>query len=164
MFKYVLAAFVFAAAQANAVEVPIQGTVGSKCVIQTDKPGVYGNPTPSILSTSPVDGGVEPVIRFDVITADYYKARIFSPNSFSASPSLSDVVNWTGVVSYADGTDAGMAAYDSTKVTYDNVTEVDLTIAGSTWFKVESQATYGYDKSFPAGTYSTVVAAECIAL
>ena len=60
--------------------------------------------------------------------------------------------------------DRGKSAYDTSKVEFDNVTEVDLTIAGSTWFKVESTADYGVGKAFPAGTYRAVVSADCIAL
>lgn len=148
----------------SAQEVPIVGTVESKCVVQTDTLGVYGNPTPSVLSTAAADGGVMPIIRFDVIQASFYKARITAPNTFSESPALDDVVNWTYDVSVAEVTDALMSAYDNDKIEYDNVTEVDLSVAGSTWFKVESQADYGYEKAFPAGTYRTVVGAECIAL
>jgi hypothetical protein len=150
--------------QAQAVETPVVGTVASKCVIVTDTSGIYGNPTPSELSTDAVDGGVEPVIRYDVIQANYYKAVITTPRSFSVSPGLTDVVNWTGSVSTARVSVAGMSAYDAAKRTYDNVTEFDLTIAGTTWFKASTKAEYGYDKAFPAGTYRAVIGAECIAL
>lgn len=146
-----------------AEDVPISGTVESKCVITTDTQGVYGNPTPNVLSTATADGGVQPIIRYDVISADYYKAKITYPDDFSSSPTLEDVVNWTGSVAVGEVTDAGMSAYDTNKVEYNNVYETDLTIAGSTWFKVESEANYGYDKSFPAGNYNAVVQAECIA-
>ena len=149
---------------AIAEDVNITGTVESKCLVTTDTVGIYGNPTPNILSTDGADGGVEPIVRYDVIIADYYKARITHPNSFSESPSLSDVVTWTGSTSVAEVSDAGMSAYDTDKIEYNNVTEVDLSIAGSTWFKVASEADYGYDKAFPAGTYRTVVSAECIAI
>lgn len=149
---------------AIAEDVNITGTVESKCLVTTDTVGIYGNPTPNILSTDGADGGVEPVVRYDVIIADYYKARITHPNSFSESPSLNDVVTWTGSTSVAEVSDAGMSAYDTDKIEYNNVTEVDLSIAGSTWFKVSSEADYGYDKAFPAGTYRTVVSAECIAI
>jgi len=152
------------ATAAVAQEVPIVGTVESKCVVQTEVMGVYGNPQPSVLSTNLTDGGVLPVVRFDVIQASYYYARITAPNSFSESPALDDVVNWTSEVSVAEVTDAGMSAYDSNKIEYDNVTEIPLTIAGSTWFKIDSQADYGFEKAFPAGTYRTVVGAECIAI
>lgn len=162
---FVMAAIGGMFAQATAAqEVPIVGNVQSKCVVTTDTFGVYGNPSPSVLSTTAADGGVEPIVRFDVIQASFYKARIVYPNSFTESPALNDVVNWTGDVSVAEVTDAGMSAYDNNKIEFDNVTEVDLTIAGSTWFKISSQADYGYDKAFPAGTYRTVVGAECIAL
>jgi hypothetical protein len=57
-----------------------------------------------------------------------------------------------------------MSAYDAAKVEYNNVSEFDLTIAGSTWFKVESQATYGVGRAFPGGNYQAAVTAECIAL
>ena len=33
---------------------------------------------------------------------------------------------------------------------------------GSTWFKVTSNATYGYNSAFPAGTYTAIAVAECI--
>lgn len=148
---------------AVAAEVSIVGTVESKCVITTDTQGVYGNPSPSVLSTAAADGGVQPIIRYDVVSADYYKARIAYPNDFSSAPTLNDVVNWTGSVSVGEVSDAGMSAYDTAKVEYNNVYETDLTIAGSTWFKVESEANYGYGKAFPAGTYNAVVQAECIA-
>jgi hypothetical protein len=165
MFKKTLMCMsMFLSFSAFAVEVPVVGNVESKCVVTTDTLGVYGNPTPSILSTAQADGGVEPIVRFDVIQANFYKARVTKPNTFTESPALNDVVNWTGEVTVAEVSDAGMSAYDQSKIQYDNVTEVDLTIAGSTWFKVSSQADYGYDKAFPAGTYRTVIGAECIAL
>jgi hypothetical protein len=56
-----------------------------------------------------------------------------------------------------------MSAYDAAKVEYDATTEFDLTVAGTTWFKVDSVAEYGYDKAFPAGTYRAVIQADCIA-
>jgi hypothetical protein len=165
MIKQISAAvFAVFSSVAIAEDVNITGTVESKCLVTTDTVGIYGNPTPNILSTDGADGGVEPIVRYDVIIADYYKARITHPNSFSESPSLSDVVTWTGSTSVAEVSDAGMSAYDTDKIEYNNVTEVDLSIAGSTWFKVASEADYGYDKAFPAGTYRTVVSAECIAI
>ena len=147
----------------SAEDIQITGNVASKCVVTTDTIGVFGNPTPSILSTAQTDGGVQPIIRYDVIQADFYKARIIVPNSFSESPSLDDVINWTGTVAVGEVSDAGMSAYDTNKIQYENVTEIDLSVAGSTWFMVDSVATYGYDKALPAGTYRAVVSAECIA-
>ena len=165
MFKKSLAiAVTLIGMNAVAEEVTITGTVASKCVVVTDTVGIYGNPTHSELSTATADGGVEPIVRFDVLQASFYKARITYPISFSESPALTDVVNWTGDVSVAEVTDASMSAYDTSKIEFDNVTEVDLTVAGSTWFKVESTADYGATKAFPAGTYRAVVSADCIAL
>jgi len=165
MFKKMLA-LVIAAFTMNAValDTPIIGNVESKCVVTTDKNGVYGNPSPSILSTDSVDGGVEPVVRFDVVIADAYKAVIEHPISFSQSPALNDVVSWTGSTSVEAVSDAGMSAYDTDKIAYDNVTEVDLSIAGSTWFKVSSEADYGISKALPGGTYTAIVEANCVAL
>jgi hypothetical protein len=146
------------------VSVPVTGTVESKCVLVTDTVGIYGNPLPNTLSTDPIDGGVIPIVRYDVLQANFYKAKITYPNTFSESPDLVDVVNWTGDVTVGEVSDATMSGYDTSKIEYNNVTEIDLTIAGSTWFKIESEAEYGYDRAFPAGTYRTVVTAECIAL
>lgn len=164
MIKHLLitASVVFAFA-AGAEETIIEGNVASKCIINTDVGGVYGNPSPDKLSTASTDGGVQPVIRFDVAVADYYMARIITPTSFSTSPSLTDVVSWTGSVATGEVSDAGMSAYDASKVTYDATSEFDLTIAGSTWFNVSSVAEYGYGRAFPGGTYRAVVQAECIA-
>lgn len=144
-------------------DVIITGTVQSKCVINTDTAGVYGNPTPDKLSTSPEDGGVMPVIRYDVSLADAYTARVTTPTSFSTSPALSDVVNWTGSTTVSSVSDTAMSDYDTNAVEYDAITEFGLHTAGSVWFKVESTAEYGYNKAFPGGTYRAVVEAECIA-
>lgn len=147
-----------------AAEVPIRGIVSSKCVINTDVPGVYGNPTPQLLSTAAVDGGVTPVIRYDVVESGYYKAFITVPTAFTSSPSLSDTVTWTGSVAVSKVTDAGMSAYTTNKRVYNNVTEIDLSVPGTVWFAATSKAQYGYGKAFPAGEYKAVVLAECIAL
>lgn len=164
MFKKAIIALATTfAMSAYAVDVPLTGTVDSKCVVTTDTNGVYGNPLPYRLSTAQADGGVEPIVRYDVVQADYYKALISHPISFSESPSLNDVVNWTGTVSVAEVSDPLMSDYDNTKRLYDNITEVDLSITGSTWFKVSSQADYGFNKALPAGTYRAIVTAECIA-
>ena len=151
-------------ASAFAEEIPISGTVESKCIVTQDTAGVYGNASPETLSTATADGGVHPVVRYDVIQADYYMSRITHPTSFTESPALSDTVTWTGATSVDQVSDSEMSAYDSNKVEYDNVTEVDLSIAGSTWFQVESEADYGYGKAFPGGQYQAVVTAECIAI
>lgn len=165
MFKKSLAlvAIVGLTSTAYAADVPITGTVQSKCSIFTTTAGVYGSPTPNKLSTAPVDGGVQPTIRFDVSQAGYYLARITTPNSFSTSPALTDAVNFTGTTIVSQVSDPLMSAFETSKVTYNNVTEFDLTVAGSVWFKSASVAEYGVDKSFPGGTYRAVVQAECIA-
>lgn len=143
--------------------VPIEGNVQAKCVIRTDRAGVYGNPTADKLSALAADGGVTPIIRYDVALAGYYLARITYPTSFSTSPSLTDTVTWTGGASVSSVSAAGMSAYDAAKVEYDATTEFDLTVAGTTWFKVDSAAEYGYNKAFPAGLYRAIIQADCIA-
>jgi hypothetical protein len=143
--------------------VEITGNVAAKCVIQTDKSGVYGSPSASLLSTTPADGGVLPVIRFDVALANYYTANITHPTAFSSSPPLTDTVTWTGSTSVTNTSDAGMSGYDAAKTIVNNTTIFDLTVAGSTWFSTASSATYAASKPFTGGTYVAVVQASCIA-
>ena len=165
MLKSILLAATLAVSLcASAAEVPIRGIVTSKCVINTDTAGVYGNPTPNLLSTQAVDGGVPPVIRYDVIESGYYKALITTPTAFTSSPTLTDSVTWTGSVAVSKVTDSAMSAYTNNKRIYNNTTEVDLTVQGTVWFSAVSKAQYGYGKAFPAGEYKAVVLAECIAL
>ena len=143
---------------------PISGMVASKCIVTTDTDGVYGNPSATKLSTASSDGGVLPIIRYDIITASAYNAKITTPISFSSSPSLgSETVTWTGSTVANQMSDAGMSVFNTNKVVYNNSSEFPLTIAGSVWFDISSVATYGYNKAFPAGSYSAVVTAECIA-
>jgi hypothetical protein len=143
---------------------PISGMVASKCIVTTDTDGVYGNPSATKLSTASSDGGVLPIIRYDIITASAYNAKITTPISFSSSPALgSETVTWTGSTVANQMSDAGMSVFNTNKVVYNNSSEFPLTIAGSVWFDVSSVATYGYNKAFPAGSYSAVVTAECIA-
>ena len=156
-------ALAFVSTSAIAGDTPIVGNVQSKCSIYTDKEGVYGNPISSKLSTDPADGGVKPVIRYDVVQGGYYIAKIAWPNNFSSSPSLGDAVAWDGTTAVKEVTDPLMSAYETDKVEYNNVTEFDLTVAGTVWFDVASTAEYGYDKPFPAGSYTAIVTAECIA-
>jgi len=163
MKKSMLAAGLLLSSAAFA-NVPITGSVASKCVINVDTPGVYGNPSPSVLSTDPADGGVVPVVRYDIISADQYKAVLTYPDNFTSGPSLGDVVNWEGQVAVSQTSDEQMAAFETNKVQYNNTTEYELTVAGSVWFDITSQADYGYGKSFPSGEYSATVTAECIAL
>lgn len=142
----------------------IIGSVDSKCIIISETAGVYGNPNPYELTTAPTSGGVQPIIRYDVLVADYYKAVIEHPVAFSSSPTLDDTVTWDGDVEVSEVSDTNMSDYDTNKVEYDNAHEYELTVAGSTWFKISSEADYGYTKSFPAGTYTAIVEAECIPL
>ena len=142
--------------------VDIVGNVEAKCVIQTTKSGVYGNPIASKLSTTPADGGVLPVIRYDVSIADAYTANITHPTSFSSSPSLTDTVAWTGSTSVTQTSVAGMSGYEAAKVVVNATTIFDLTLAGSTWFSTASSAVYGSAKPFSGGTYTASVVATCI--
>jgi len=158
--KYLVIALFAFPALANT---PITGNVESKCVIQTTKDGVYGNPIASKLSTTPADGGVLPVIRFDVSIADSYTANITHPTSFSSSPTLTDTVAWTGSTSVTQTSVAGMSAYEAAKIVVGNTTIFDLTLAGSTWFSTSSNATYGASKPFAGGVYTALVQASCIA-
>ena len=144
-------------------DVNITGNVAAKCVIQTDKAGVYGNPIASKLSTTPADGGVLPVIRFDVSIADAYTANITHPTSFSSSPTLTDTLVWTGSTTATKMSVSGMSAYNGAKVMVGSTSKFNLTLAGSTWFSTASSAVYGAAKPFPGGTYTAVVRATCIA-
>ncbi len=148
---------------AFAEDVPIIGNVESKCVITTDTQGVYGNPTPDELTTKLADGGVPAIVRYDVITADAYKARISWPDDFVSSPALNDTLAWEGDVTVDQVSDTQMSSYDTDKIEFNNTTEYDLEFAGSTWFKVGSTVNYGFDKSFPGGSYRSIIEAECIA-
>jgi hypothetical protein len=163
MIKSILLALALVSS-VQAAEVPIRGMVTPKCVINTDTPGVYGNPTPGLLSTDRTDGGITPVIRYDVVEAGYYKALVTVPSNFTTSPALTDTVTWAGSVAVSKVTDAGMSSYTTNKRVYNNTTEIDLTLPGTVWFSATSKAQYGYNKSFPAGEYRAIVLAECIAL
>jgi len=149
---------------AYAVDVPISGTVQSRCVITTDTPGTYGNPNAYTLTTSSSDGGVQPIVRYDVTLADAYYAQITTPTSFDTSPSLTDTVTWTGSTEVSSVSDAtNMASYETNKTTFGQTTQFDLTATGSTWFKSTSVATNGGNKAFPGGNYSATVEAVCVA-
>lgn len=163
MHKLLASFIALFSAQAIAEEAIITGNVESKCVINTDINGVYGNPTAGTLSTLPADGGVLPIIRYDVALGSAYTAKITAPNSFSTSPSLTDNVEWTGEVEVSEVSDTAMADYETDKIEYDYTTEFDMHTAGTTWFKITSKADYGYGRAYPAGTYRSIVMAECIA-
>jgi len=144
--------------------VPITGMVESRCVIQTDTPGVYGNPNAYTLTTDPISGGVPAIVRIDVTLADAYYAAITAPTEFSTSPNLPDVVTWVGDTEVEAMTDsAGMGNYEADKIEYNFTDRYDLTATGSTWFKTSSEATLGGTRPFPGGNYTALVTAECIA-
>lgn len=159
----ILTAICLLSGTALAEDVPITGTVQSRCLIQTDTAGIYGNPNSYQLTTLPASGGVTPIVRYDITLADAYYARITHPTSFSSSPALNDTVTFTGETEVSSVGDAGMSGYEAAKTTFGNTTQYDLTVAGSTWFKTTSTATNGGDKAFPNGEYTAVVVAECIA-
>lgn len=149
---------------ASSAETPITGNVQSRCVITTDTPGVYGNPNAYTLTTAAADGGVQPIIRFDVTLADAYLAQITTPNSFSSSPSITETVTWTGSTEVSAVSDAtNMGDYESNKITFGDTTQFDLTATGSTWFKSSSSAALGGNKAFPGGSYTANVVALCVA-
>lgn len=162
--KLTAVALLMSANSALATESPINGLVEPKCSVYTETQGVYGHPLPNKLSTTAADGGVSTTIRYDIAQADFYKAQITHPNSFSSSPTLNDVVAWTGSSVVGQVSDPLMSAYELAKViSPSNVTTFDMTLAGSTWFTVSSTATYGYNKSLPAGSYTAIIQADCIA-
>ena len=76
----------------------INGTVESRCTVNTDTVGYYGNPNAYTLTTLPASNGQVPIVRVDTSLANAYKAHISYPTSFSSSPSLGDTVVWTGAV------------------------------------------------------------------
>ena len=169
MFKKTIAIIavgmsVSAMTAAQAENVPINGTVQSRCVIQTSTAGTYGNPNAYTLSTQAVDGGDQAVVRFDVTLADAYYAEITPPTQFSSSPSLPDQVTFTGSVEVQAVSDAtGMGTYEADKLEIGDTDRYTLTATGSTWFAIHSTATMGGDKAFPGGNYTAVAEAVCIA-
>jgi|TARA_B110000908_G_scaffold44134_2_gene53725 hypothetical protein len=149
---------------AQAQDTPINGTVQSRCIIQTDVAGTYGNPNAYTLTTAPSDGGENAVIRIDVSLANAYYAQITAPESFSSSPALPDLVYWTGDTSVKTVSDsAAMGAYETGKIEQGLMDRYDLTATGSTWFETSSVAAMGGSKAFPGGNYTALVMAECIA-
>ena len=145
-------------------ETQINGVVQSRCIIQTDMAGTYGNPNAYTLTTASADGGESAVVRVDVSLADSYYVNITAPSSFSSSPSLPDVVTWTGDTTIKTVSDAtGMGTYESNKIELGMSDRYDMTATGSTWFETASIATMGGNKAFPGGNYTALVIAECIA-
>jgi|TARA_R110000772_G_scaffold98930_1_gene198454 hypothetical protein len=162
--KLAVICFLILSTPAFAANSPISGNVQAKCSIWTETQGVYGNPLPNKLDTLPASGGTKASIRVDIAQANFYKTRFTHPISFSSSPTLSDTITWTGSTVVGQVSVSGMSAYEAAKVVSpSNVTTFDMTLAGSTWFTVSSTALYGYNKSFPAGSYVAQIVAECIA-
>jgi hypothetical protein len=143
----------------------IEGSVQSRCTVDTDTPGAYGNPNAYTLTTLPASAGQVPIVRFDVSLADAYFAQVSYPTSFSSSPSLSDSVTWTGAVTVAQTSVSGMSGYQAASTSTGAMRQYALTHAGTTWISATSVATYGggQNKAFPGGTYTAVVVAECVA-
>ena len=145
----------------------INGNVESRCTVNTDTAGYYGNPNAYTLTTLPASAGQVPIIRIDTSLATAYKAQISYPTSFSSSPSLGDTVVWTGAVAVDQTSSSDMSGYQAASTTADGgaMRIYPLTVAGATWFSVSSVATYGggQQKAFPGGSYTAVVVAECIA-
>ena len=162
--KKILAASALAllAIPALANDTPVTGVVESRCLIVTEVNGVYGNPAAHKLSTKSSDGGVYPKIRTDVSQADAYKVKFSWPIAFSSAPPLTDSLAFDGEITVAAVGVSGMSAYEGAKVEYNNHTEYTMTLAGSTWFIVESTVEYGSSKSLPGGDYSAVVVVTCI--
>ena len=166
MIKYaaLLLTGIFTSSVVLAETAPINGVVQSRCIIQTDNPGTYGNPNAYTLSTDPSDGGEPAVIRIDVSLADAYYAEITAPSEFTSSPGINDTLTWTGDTEVKTVSDAtGMGAYETDKVELGMMDRYDLTATGSTWFKTSSTVKLGGDKAFPGGNYTSLVLAECIA-
>jgi len=145
----------------------INGTVESRCTVNTDTSGYYGNPNAYTLTTLPASAGQVPIIRIDTSLATAYKAQISYPTSFSSSPSLGDTVVWTGAVGVDQTSSSDMSGYQAASTTANGgaMRIYPLTVAGTTWFSVASVATYGggQQKAFPGGSYTAVVIAECVA-
>jgi hypothetical protein len=148
----------------SAAEVPITGTVESRCIIQTSTPGTYGNPNAYTLSTQAADGGDQAVVRYDVTLADAYYAEITPPLAFSSAPNLPDVPTFSGSIEVQSVSDAtGMGTYETDKLELGDTDRYDLTATGSTWFAIHSTVTMGGNKAFAGGTYTAVAEAVCIA-
>ena len=148
-----------------AENIDITGTVQSRCTVNTDTPGVYGNPNAYTLTTAPASAGQKPIVRVDTTLANAYNAQISYPTSFASSPSLGDTIAWTGAVAVVQTSSSDMSGYQAASTTTGAARTYPLSIAGTTWFEIESQATYGggQNKAFPGGSYTAHVVAECIA-
>ena len=165
MKKLITIGLMLVATTAYAGNIDITGTVESRCIVNTDTPGVYGNPNAYTLTTLPASAGQVPIVRIDASLANAYNAQISYPTSFSTSPSLSDTTAWEGAVGVEQTSSSDMSGYQAASTTTGAMRTYPLSIAGTTWFSVASTATYGggQQKPFPGGSYKAVILAECIA-
>ena len=165
MKKLITIGLMLVATTAYAANIDITGTVQSRCIVNTDTPGVYGNPNAYTLTTLPASAGQVPIVRIDSSLANAYNAQISYPTSFSTSPSLSDTTAWVGAVGVEQTSSSDMSGYQAASTTTGAMRTYPLSIAGTTWFSVASTATYGggQQKPFPGGSYKAVILAECIA-
>ena len=165
MKKFLIIGLILGAISVQAENIDITGTVQSRCTVNVDTPGAYGNPNAYTLTTAVASAGQDPIVRFDVSLANAYFAQVSYPTAFVSSPSLSDTVSWVGAVTVAQTSTSDMSGYQSASSLAGSRRQYALTIAGTTWFKSTSVATYGggQAKAFPGGAYKAVVLAECIA-
>jgi len=165
MKKLLIIGLILGAISAQAENIDITGTVQSRCTVNVDTPGAYGNPNAYTLTTAVASAGQDPIVRFDVSLANAYFAQVSYPTAFVSSPSLSDTVSWVGAVTVAQTSTSDMSGYQSASSLAGSRRQYALTVAGTTWFKSTSVATYGggQAKAFPGGAYKAVVLAECIA-
>ena len=52
--------------EVQAGNIDITGTVESRCIVNTDTPGVYGNPNAYTLTTLPASAGQVPIVRIQL--------------------------------------------------------------------------------------------------
>ena len=148
-----------------AENIDVTGTVQSRCTVNVDTPGIYGNPNAYTLTTLPASAGQEPIVRFDVTLANAYHAQVSYPTAFTSSPSLTDTVAWTGTVAVEQMSTSDQSGYQAASTTSGSMRQYALAHAGTLWVKATSIATYGggQAKAFPGGAYKAVVLAQCIA-
>ena len=115
MKKLLLIPALAVATSTAGASIPINGFIESKCVIQSDTAGMFGNPTVDKLSTKSADGGVMPIVRYDIVTASKYKAVITTPTNFSTAPALTDSIDWTSTTVAGQMSDAGMSVFNTDK-------------------------------------------------
>jgi len=161
----IILSLLFGATPILAENIDVTGEVQSRCTVNVDTPGIYGNPNAYTLTTLPASAGQEPIVRFDVTLANAYFAQVSYPTAFTVSPSLPDTVSWTGVVTVVQTSTSDMSGYQAASTTSGSMRQYALSIAGTTWIQSTSIATYGggQNKAFPGGEYKAVVLAQCIA-